>query len=213
MAEAIVNACVHRDYTSNGSVQVMLFRNRLEIWSPGRLPYGVSIESLPGEHESQPVNPVLALPVYYAGYIEQMGAGTTDIVNLCVEQSLPCPAFRQDSCFVTTIYRPEREGDKALKEQLQNSPTDQATDQATDQVTDQVKKLILALRGDAKSVGKLMSALELKHRGNLRELYLTPAIEAGILALRYPDVKTHPNQAYFLTDKGLDLLRILLNKR
>lgn len=213
VAEAIVNACVHRDYTCNGSVQVMLFRNRLEIWSPGRLPYGVSIESLSGEHESQPVNPVLALPVYYAGYIEQMGTGTTDIVNLCVEQGLPSPAFRQDSCFVTTIYRPEREGDKALKEQLQNSPTDQATDQATDQVTDQVKKLILALRGDAKSVGELMAALELKHRGNLRELYLTPAIEAGILALRYPDVKTHPNQAYFLTDKGLDLLRIFLNKR
>ena len=38
--EAIVNAVAHRDYTSNGSVQVMLFRNRLEVWNPGQLPYG-----------------------------------------------------------------------------------------------------------------------------------------------------------------------------
>jgi len=31
VAEAIVNVVVHRDYTSNASVQVMLFRDRLEI--------------------------------------------------------------------------------------------------------------------------------------------------------------------------------------
>ena len=37
VAEAIVNAVAHRDYTSNGSVQVMLFADRLEVWNPGRL--------------------------------------------------------------------------------------------------------------------------------------------------------------------------------
>lgn len=40
--ETIVNAVTHRDYTSNGSVQVMLFRNRLEVWNPGTLPYGLT---------------------------------------------------------------------------------------------------------------------------------------------------------------------------
>lgn len=34
VAEAIANAVAHRDYTSNASVQVMLFRDRLEIWNP-----------------------------------------------------------------------------------------------------------------------------------------------------------------------------------
>ncbi|MDD2605554.1 MAG: hypothetical protein PHF66_12160 [Desulfobacteraceae bacterium] len=29
---------VHRDYTSHASVQVMLFRDRLEVWNPGILP-------------------------------------------------------------------------------------------------------------------------------------------------------------------------------
>ena len=29
---AIANAVAHRDYTSNASVQVMLFRDRLEVW-------------------------------------------------------------------------------------------------------------------------------------------------------------------------------------
>jgi len=38
VSEAIVNAVAHRDYTSNASVQVMLFKDRLEIWNPGSLP-------------------------------------------------------------------------------------------------------------------------------------------------------------------------------
>ena len=35
VAEAIVNAVAHRDYTSKASVQVMLFADRLEVWNPG----------------------------------------------------------------------------------------------------------------------------------------------------------------------------------
>jgi len=38
VTEAIVNAVAHRDYTSAGSVQVMLFADRLEVWIPGTLP-------------------------------------------------------------------------------------------------------------------------------------------------------------------------------
>ncbi|MCG2761383.1 MAG: hypothetical protein L6407_09245 [Candidatus Delongbacteria bacterium] len=36
--EAIVNAVAHRNYNSNSSVQVMLFRDRLEVWNSGSLP-------------------------------------------------------------------------------------------------------------------------------------------------------------------------------
>lgn len=40
--EAIVNAVAHRDYTSNGSVQVMLFKDKLEVWNPRQLPYTIN---------------------------------------------------------------------------------------------------------------------------------------------------------------------------
>ena len=43
VTEAIVNAVAHRDYASNGSVQVMLFPDRLEVQNPGRLPAGITI--------------------------------------------------------------------------------------------------------------------------------------------------------------------------
>ena len=85
LAEALVNAIAHRDYTSNGSVQVMLFRDRVEIINPGSLPLGWSIDKLKKPHASVPFNPLLAEPMYLKGYIERMGTGTADMIRIAKE--------------------------------------------------------------------------------------------------------------------------------
>ena len=105
--EAIVNAVCHRDYTSNASVQVMLFRNRLEIWNPGVLPYGLTVQKLHGPHKSLPANPLLADPMYWNGYIEKVGTGTEDIINKCREYELRTPEFYQEEDFRVVIWRME----------------------------------------------------------------------------------------------------------
>ncbi len=38
LREAIINATCHRDYRDSGNVQVRIFDDRLEVWSPGLLP-------------------------------------------------------------------------------------------------------------------------------------------------------------------------------
>ena len=105
VSEAIVNAIAHRDYTNNGSVQVMLFKDRLEIWNPGTLPLGLSPAKLRKPHRSIPANPLLAEPMYLAGYIERMGTGTGDIIRLCDEAGLNEPEFIQEEDFKTIIWR------------------------------------------------------------------------------------------------------------
>src|SRR5450756_2699239 len=50
VAEAIVNAVTHRDYTSNASVQIMLFSNRLEVWNPGELPPPLTVATVSYTH-------------------------------------------------------------------------------------------------------------------------------------------------------------------
>jgi predicted HTH transcriptional regulator len=106
VTEAIVNAVAHRDYTSNASVQVMLFADRLEVWNPGELPPSLTPERLREPHASIPRNPLIAEPLYLARYIEKAGSGTLDMIDRCGEAGLPSPDFEERAGqFVTTIWR------------------------------------------------------------------------------------------------------------
>ena len=110
VTEAIVNAVAHRDYTSAGSVQVMLFADRLEVWNPGRLPPPLTTQKLRVPHESIPGNPLLARAMYLIKYIEQMGTGTLDMIGRCVDAGLPEPEFEAAAEFVIRIRRPALAG-------------------------------------------------------------------------------------------------------
>lgn len=105
VTEAIVNAVAHRDYTSNGSVQVMLFSDRLEVWNPGGLPASLTLAKLRQPHASVPFNPLLAEPLYLAEYIERMGTGTGDMIRRCRDAGLREPEFTSSGEFVTRIWR------------------------------------------------------------------------------------------------------------
>lgn len=104
--EIIVNAVVHRDYDSSGSVQIDVFADRVEIMNPGNLPKEISVEDLPTKHLSVPVNPFLARPFFLAGCIDQLGYGTRNVVKWCHEAGLPDPDFIPgDNQFRVTIWR------------------------------------------------------------------------------------------------------------
>ena len=106
LAEIIVNAVAHRDYTSAASVQVFVFADRVEVWNPGHLPRGLRLDDLRVPHSSEPVNPLIARPLYLAHYIESLGTGTLDVIRLCREAGLPLPEFQQrGSQFVVTLWR------------------------------------------------------------------------------------------------------------
>jgi len=106
IAEIIVNAIAHRDYTSNASVQASVLADRIEVWNPGRLPRGLRLEDLEKPHSSEPNNPMIARPLYLAHYIENLGTGTLDVIRLCREADLPMPEFEQrGNQFVVTLWR------------------------------------------------------------------------------------------------------------
>ena len=209
VTEAIVNAVVHRDYTNTGSVQVMLFKDRLEIWNPGRLPHGMTIEKLNSRHNSQPVNPVLANPVYLTGYIEQMGTGTTDIIEQCESYGLRKPEFIQDDDFLTILWRPKKDDVDNATDQVTDHVTGNVAGNVAGNVTGNVKRLILSIGGETLTRDEIMQKLGLKGSGNFRATYLYPAIDQGYVSRLYPDSAKRPDQAYYLTEKGLELFMLL----
>ena len=46
LVEILVNALVHRDYFKNAPIRIMIFDNRIEIISPGKLPNSLTVEEV-----------------------------------------------------------------------------------------------------------------------------------------------------------------------
>ena len=74
--EAVVNAVVHRDYAREGTdIEVSLYRDRLEVISPGRLPNGVTVEKMKEGVVRVARNELLKEILRDYRYIEHYGMG------------------------------------------------------------------------------------------------------------------------------------------
>lgn len=104
--EAIVNAVAHRDYASQGAIQVSIFADRLEVWNPGELLAPLTLEQLRKPHRSLTRNARVCEALYLAGYIEKYGTGTLMMIQESIEHALPEPDFdQQPGEFATTLWR------------------------------------------------------------------------------------------------------------
>lgn len=205
VAEAIVNAVAHRDYTSNGSVQVMLFSDRLEVWNPGTLPPPLTLEKLRQPHGSVPVNPLLAEPLYLAKYIERMGTGTGDMIRGCREAGLPEMEFSISDGFKTTIRRSAKE--------LTGQVTGQLTGQVTGQVDSWVFRVLLACELQPLKSSEIQEVAGIRHRETFQRNYLDHLLRENLLERTIPDKPQSRLQKYRLTAKGASLLNIMRTGR
>lgn len=103
--EAIMNAVVHRDYETTSKVQVRVFDDYIEIWNPGRLPAGWSVENLKQKHESIPKNPLLFKQLFWINYVEDVGGGIMDMINNCNEWGIPEPEFEDTGTSIVVTFR------------------------------------------------------------------------------------------------------------
>ena len=53
----------------------------------------------------------------------------------------------------------------------------------------------------------------LQHEGHFREIYLTPALEAGLIEMTIPDKPRSSKQRYRLTPAGSELLKRIEDAR
>jgi len=105
--EGLVNALVHRDYSvDGGAVSLALFDDRLEIWSTGRLPAGLTPEKLKGTHESLPRNRLVADVFYRRGLIERWGRGTNKILSEARKSGCPEPEFEETGASFLVRFQP-----------------------------------------------------------------------------------------------------------
>lgn len=109
--EAIANAVAHRDYRIASTVDIAIFDDRIEIWSPGDLPQGISLKDLHQPHQSVLRNGTIGELLYLVRYIEKWGTGIQNIKDWMNEYGLVEPILKlSGQNYVLTLKRPLKTG-------------------------------------------------------------------------------------------------------
>jgi predicted HTH transcriptional regulator len=103
--EAVINAVVHADYSIGGmNIKVAVFDDRIEITSPGMLPFGLTLEAaISGVSKLR--NRVIGRVLRELGLIEQWGSGIGRMIAACSESGLQQPRFEEiGNSFKVTLF-------------------------------------------------------------------------------------------------------------
>ena len=111
LREALLNACINKDYAEPSPIQIRVYENKLEIINGGVLPEGWTVETLLSSHRSMPYNPDIANTFFRAGEIEAWGRGIERIITACKQDGFSTPEFRYDASGIWATFKfeyPER---------------------------------------------------------------------------------------------------------
>jgi len=97
MREVVINAVVHRDYSSHAPIRIRVRDDRISIRNAARLTPGWSAEKLAGERSSRPHNPSIAYAFFRTGLIEAWGWGIRGMMDTCRELGNPMPRWRPEA--------------------------------------------------------------------------------------------------------------------
>ena len=186
LREAVINAIVHNDYTSEVPPKFEFFDDRVEITSFGSLPQGMTEKEF-FEGYSVPRNKELMRVFRDLDLVEHLGSGVPRILR-----SYGKECFKFTENFLRMIFPATAQ------------VTAQDTAQDTAQVTAQVKELIEILSKEMDRQ-EIQDMLGLSHRENFRLKYLKPALEQGFIEMTIPERPSSKLQKYRLTILGKQL--------
>ena len=90
--ETIANALIHRFWDINDQIRVFMFDDKIEVYSPGGLPAGLSKEEYLSGNISRLRNPVISNVFYRLNLVEIFGTGIRRIKET-YEKSISKPEF------------------------------------------------------------------------------------------------------------------------
>lgn len=111
LREVLVNTLVHRDYLLSGSdIELSIYKDRLEVISPGRLPNGVTPERMRyGIRATR--NQLLVDVMRDYGYLERIGMGISrKVIKGMLEHNGTEPdLIEQDERFMVRLWKEKKE--------------------------------------------------------------------------------------------------------
>ena len=183
-----MNSVVHCDYSLMGMrVMIAIFVDRLEIQSPGILPFGMTMEDFKSGI-SMIRNRVIARSFKEIGLMEEWGSGYKRIVDFCKKNGYPVPEWQEIGPTLRVTLYPHPEAKEI-------SPP------VTPHVTPHVEKLLIHCTTPT-GREELQKRIGIKDRKYFYEAFLRPAIKSGLLEPTIPDKPKSKLQKYKLTVSG-----------
>lgn len=103
LREAIVNCYCHRDLTLSGDIKIEFYDDRVQIFSPGSLPDGLTLENIK-EGMSAKRNPIIVNALDKLNYIENYSTGVRrifeDYFSFCKQPNF----YISDNGVIVTLY-------------------------------------------------------------------------------------------------------------
>ncbi len=105
LEELIQNALVHRDYFKNAPIRLLIFDNRIEIISPGKLPNSLTVEDIKYGNPVIRNNQIVAFSIHVLPF-SGLGSGIKRALN--EEPNIELINDVDGEQFIVKIPRPEK---------------------------------------------------------------------------------------------------------
>lgn len=104
--EILLNAIVHKDYSSCNPIQISVYEDKIYIWNDGEMPPNLdSTDKLFMKHSSKPYNPKLANVFFKSGIIEAWGRGFEKIREACALYDGPLPEYEINEAGIMVLCK------------------------------------------------------------------------------------------------------------
>lgn len=222
LRELMMNAVMHRDYQSNMPTRLYQYDSHIEVMNPGGLYGQARPENFP--HVNDYRNNVVAGMMKTLNYVNMFNHGIGEVQDQLRANENPEAVFNVDYLTAFSVVVKEPEEISPSKHSQNNGKAFPAEHQ------EHINKLFQAFPDFGKAellviskmlqacqsplpVKKIMSVCGIASRTTFDRVYFNPVKENGLVQATFPDNPRHPRQKYHLTEMGLEVLKLLNEKK
>lgn len=185
--EILLNAVVHKDYSSCNPIQISVYEDKIYIWNDGEMPPNLdTTDKLFMKHSSKPYNPKLANVFFKSGMIEAWGRGFEKIKEACNAYGGPLPEYDINESGIMVLCKACDKYLNLLSDTLR--PNQDGQD---------MNRMIIEFCKTPKSVQEIMSTFGFDSRTTFRRNYLNRMLAEGVLKMTMPNKPSSKNQKYY----------------